>query len=317
MSQARIIFASTIYAVVLSLVIVLIYEYRFYCEQARQLIELKEQYRMYIDRVNTYLRSNEEKEIVSDEIALNDEPELACAYFAEQTEETFGDEDGDEDVDEEFDGEELFVVLNRQPQYLKESTIEFIKSQKLDMLATRIDMDEWQDYTEQVFIKPHPEKIISKARVTVKKKVLPQYELFCQTNFIWPIKPSNFWLSSLFGPRKKVNGSLGFHYGIDMAAMKGTPVKAAQNGVVIDACYASGYGNTIVIKHDQTFRSRYAHLHTIRVHVGQKVKKGMRIGTVGETGFIRKKGKDGSHLHFEVYENGKKINPLHCLPTMS
>lgn len=254
MGQARIIFASTMYAVVLSLVIVLIYEYRFYCEQARQLIELKEQYRMYIDRVNTYLRSNEEKEIVSDEIALNDEPELACVSFTEQIEETFGDEDVDE---------------------------------------------------------------ASPRRVTVKKKVLPQYELSCQTNFIWPIKPSNFWLSSLFGPRKKVNGSLGFHYGIDMAAMKGTPVKAAQNGVVIDACYASGYGNTIVIKHDQIFRSRYAHLHTIRVHVGQKVKKGMRIGTVGETGFIRKKGKDGSHLHFEVYENGKKINPLHYLPTMS
>jgi murein DD-endopeptidase MepM/ murein hydrolase activator NlpD len=48
--------------------------------------------------------------------------------------------------------------------------------------------------------------------------------------------------------------------------------------------------------------------------VGQKIKQGIIVGTVGETGFVRKKGKDGSHLHFEVYERGKRINPLHCLP---
>jgi murein DD-endopeptidase MepM/ murein hydrolase activator NlpD len=58
-------------------------------------------------------------------------------------------------------------------------------------------------------------------------------------------------------------------------------------------------------------------LNAIRTFVGQKVKQSAIIGTVGETGFIRKKGKDGSHLHFEVYEHGKRINPLHCLPRMT
>ena len=70
----------------------------------------------------------------------------------------------------------------------------------------------------------------------------------------------------------------------------------------------------MVVQHSDTLKTRYAHLHTIRAYVGQKIKQGAIVGTVGETGFIRKKGKDGSHLHFEVYEKGKRVNPMHCLP---
>ena len=131
--------------------------------------------------------------------------------------------------------------------------------------------------------------------------------------FIWPVEQKKFWLSSLFGPRKKNNGAHGYHNGIDMAAMKGTPVKAAATGTVVEARYMSGYGKTIVLKHNKKYKTRYAHLNSFTVHVGQKIKQGMIIGSVGETGFIRKTGKDGSHLHFEVYENRKKVNPLHYL----
>lgn len=130
----------------------------------------------------------------------------------------------------------------------------------------------------------------------------------------WPIDKDKFWLSSLFGARKRINGTWGFHHGIDMAAIKGTSVKAARSGVVVEACFQTGYGNTVVIAHNTTVKTRYAHLHAIRARVGQRVTQGTVVGTVGETGFIRKKGKDGSHLHFEVYEHGKRINPMHCLP---
>jgi murein DD-endopeptidase MepM/ murein hydrolase activator NlpD len=132
--------------------------------------------------------------------------------------------------------------------------------------------------------------------------------------FMWPVDLDKFWLSSLFGPRKRVDGTWGFHHGIDMAAVKGTIVKVVRAGTVVEASFQTGYGNTVVVQHSDALKTRYAHLHTIRVCVGQKIKQGTIVGTVGETGFIRKKGKDGSHLHFEVYEKGKRVNPLHCLP---
>jgi len=96
-----------------------------------------------------------------------------------------------------------------------------------------------------------------------------------------------------------------------MASLKGTPVCAAYTGIVVEARYAKGYGNTIVIAHSRKYRTRYAHLSKILVKVGQKVKRGAMIGRVGDTGYVRSSnGKDASHLHFELIEFGKKINPL-------
>jgi len=129
--------------------------------------------------------------------------------------------------------------------------------------------------------------------------------------FIFPIDKKKFWLSSPFGKRKKVDGSQGFHYGIDMAAMHRTPVKAAGNGVVIEAGVLRGYGKTIVIKHDNRYKTRYAHLSALLVTVGKRVTTGMIIGRVGATGNVRKSGKDPSHLHFEVELDGKRRNPFY------
>jgi len=134
--------------------------------------------------------------------------------------------------------------------------------------------------------------------------------------FAWPLKKGTFWLSSLFGPRKRPNGSDGFHTGIDLAALKGTPVYAPRSGVVVKAYYTSGYGKTIVIQHGKRFKTRYAHLDTINVAPGDWVSKNSIIGRVGDTGFIRKEGKDGSHLHFEVYEYEKRVNPMQFLPEL-
>ncbi|MEX0940448.1 MAG: M23 family metallopeptidase [Candidatus Babeliales bacterium] len=133
----------------------------------------------------------------------------------------------------------------------------------------------------------------------------------------WPLERSSFWLSSKFGPRKKENGILGYHYGIDMAAAKGTPVMAASAGIVIEASYSNkGYGKTILIAHDDgIFHTRYAHLDEILVKVGQKVKPGLRIGSVGNTGAVRGEngGRNAYHLHFEVKKRGSHIDPLSIL----
>jgi murein DD-endopeptidase MepM/ murein hydrolase activator NlpD len=106
-----------------------------------------------------------------------------------------------------------------------------------------------------------------------------------------------------------------------MAAVKGTPVMAAAHGVVTQAHHsgrfgkhAGGFGNFVVIRHTNQLTTRYAHLDSVRVKNGQKVHAGTVIGTVGETGHIRKKTKDGSHLHFELFQYNRRVNPLTLLP---
>jgi hypothetical protein len=131
--------------------------------------------------------------------------------------------------------------------------------------------------------------------------------------FSLPLARGSFWLSSRFGPRQRADGSSGFHYGIDLAANRGTPVYAARAGVVLYAGHDNGYGKTIVLQHGQ-FKTRYAHLDRIDIRTGDTVARGARIGTVGATGNVRKKGGDGSHLHFEIYYQGKRVDPLQFLP---
>lgn len=96
------------------------------------------------------------------------------------------------------------------------------------------------------------------------------------------------------------------HKGIDIARPSDRTIKAADNGTVVSAGNdGGGYGNKIVIDHNNGFRTVYAHLDSISVSVGQTVSKGSKIGIMGSTG-----DSTGVHLHFEVYKNGKMQNPL-------
>ncbi len=132
--------------------------------------------------------------------------------------------------------------------------------------------------------------------------------------FIWPVDPAKFWVSSYFGPRV-LKGRKGFHQGVDMAATHGTRVVAAADGYVKEAQYAPGYGNYILLVHPRGYKTRYAHLSRIRVKKGQRVRAGKLIGNVGATGKVTKSkwGKSAAHLHFEVYRNGKRVNPFRFL----
>ena len=301
----------------------LFFEYRSFCLHVQELVVLKQQ---YYDRVS--LLQNEmgnehqdseklfsqsfnvsEKEIDKQSAVTNESivliDELSVAEASDEP-----------DDDDEYDLDEAFVVINRQSEYLKQSTLDYIESQDLNALMTTIDINQWSDYTDQGITTKFEKKQIvtdAKTKETVKVKGTVIRRPMKNFGFIWPIDADKFWLSSLFGPRKRINGSWGFHHGIDLAAVKGTVVKAVAGGTVIEASFQPGYGNTVVIKHNEKVKTRYAHLNAIRVYIGQKINSAMIVGTVGETGFIRKKGKDGSHLHFEVYERGKRINPLHCL----
>ncbi|MCF1627500.1 M23 family metallopeptidase, partial [Tetragenococcus koreensis] len=125
-------------------------------------------------------------------------------------------------------------------------------------------------------------------------------------DYITPVeKPT---LTSQFGQR----GS-GFHRGIDFAAAKGTPIKAAKNGKVIQSEYHPSWGNYVAIKHSDGLTTLYAHCSRNIAKVGQTVKQGQTIALLGSTG-----NSTGPHLHFEVnrsqnLEQKQLINPLQVL----
>jgi peptidoglycan glycosyltransferase len=100
------------------------------------------------------------------------------------------------------------------------------------------------------------------------------------------------------------------HPGIDLSTPSGTPVYAADTGLVIFAGWTGiGYGNTIVIDHGNGFRTLYGHLSQVSTYCGAKVAAGALIGLSGSTG-----NSSGPHLHFEVRVPGGYINPLRVLP---
>ncbi len=96
----------------------------------------------------------------------------------------------------------------------------------------------------------------------------------------------------------------GPHNGLDIGAGYGTPIVAAQAGEVISAQYHWSWGNNVLIWHNETFSTRYAHMSSIAVSAGQYVEQGQIIGYVGSTGEAF-----GNHLHFEVYYGGSRVDP--------
>jgi len=117
----------------------------------------------------------------------------------------------------------------------------------------------------------------------------------------WPARGS---VTSGFGYRW---GRL--HAGIDIGAPTGAPIYAARGGVVSYAGVMGGYGNIIVVDHGNGMTTRYAHQSALGANVGQTVRVGDRIGSVGSTG-----NSTGPHLHFEVRINDGPQNPIGYLP---
>jgi murein DD-endopeptidase MepM/ murein hydrolase activator NlpD len=126
-------------------------------------------------------------------------------------------------------------------------------------------------------------------------------------SFIYPVRGV---LSSSFGwrvdPIAKVER---FHSAIDLAAPLGTPVKAPLDGRVSRVAVNSVYGNYIIITHQGSYQTLYAHLSAVSVAQGAWVTQNSKIGEVGSTGYST-----GPHLHFSVFRNNKAINPLEVLP---
>jgi murein DD-endopeptidase MepM/ murein hydrolase activator NlpD len=120
----------------------------------------------------------------------------------------------------------------------------------------------------------------------------------------------DFRLTSGFGLRNDpFTGHLAMHEGIDFSAEVGTPVVASAKGQVVRSEWDATYGNVIEIKHAENFLTRYAHLNKRLVSNNTAVQNGTPIGQVGNTG-----RSTGPHLHYEIFQNGRAVNPLTVLP---
>lgn len=121
------------------------------------------------------------------------------------------------------------------------------------------------------------------------------------------IMPTQGWLTSAFSAMRShpLLHVARPHEGIDVTAPMGTPIEAPAAGVVRDAGWEAGYGNTIVIDHGFGTETKFAHASKILVREGQRVSRGQRIALVGNTGLAT-----GPHLHYEVHVNGRPVDPL-------
>lgn len=116
-------------------------------------------------------------------------------------------------------------------------------------------------------------------------------------------------LTSLFGVRRDpFLGTAAFHSGIDFRAAYGQTVKSTAAGKVIKAGRFGGYGNMVEIDHGNGFSTRFAHLSRVLVRDGQQIAAGAIVGEAGSSG-----RSTGSHLHYEVRENGRAVNPVNFL----
>ena len=134
-------------------------------------------------------------------------------------------------------------------------------------------------------------------------------------NWYWPL-PNRYKLSSLFGGRNHpITGRWHSHSGVDVPAPGGTPIYAAQDGIVttIGTNRYSSYGSYCIISHGGGYATLYAHQSRVPpLQEGQTVKKGQVIGYVGTTG-----SSTGNHLHFELRVNGVRTSALKLYPGMT
>ncbi len=128
--------------------------------------------------------------------------------------------------------------------------------------------------------------------------------------YIWPVTTSKRITSDYGGRNTGIAGASTNHKGVDIGGVYyNSKVLAAKDGVVITSKYVSSYGNYVVISHGNGNTTLYAHMSSRSVKEGDKVKQGQVIGITGSTGIS-----SGPHLHYEIVENGKRVDPKIYLP---
>lgn len=193
-------------------------------------------------------------------------------------------------------------VNEEQEDYTKKATVKI--SEKYEKEYDAVEDIEVAANDIIAPIKKENDSIVKKytqyaSSKTVSKTVLDAlYNSNIELAFDYPIK-SNYVVTSRYGWRRS-----GFHTGIDYAATYGTPIYAAEDGVVTCSQWSGNYGYLVKIQHAGGFETRYAHCSRFAVSVGDSVEKGDVIAYVGSTG-----NSTGPHVHLEIRYQGKSIDP--------
>ncbi|MBY0109942.1 MAG: M23 family metallopeptidase [Candidatus Babeliaceae bacterium] len=273
----------------------LIIEYRFFVRQLDELTQLKQEYDNYLLLFKRMILQEENQDLDKEDSDTSEKKKMNTDTIQDN-----------------------FLLVNRDPIYLQKAARTLSKEYHLEGTGTGVYKQGLPDKS----LGRQKKATDKKNRRKRSKKSLRQLtlsrefggeaqDIAHEMSFAWPIEKKLFWLSYGFGPRKHPSGKWEYHRGIDLAAPTGTPVSTAAAGVVIQACYSGGYGNCVVIAHNKKFATRYAHLSKILVTPGEELAQGDILGKVGATGNVR--GKNGSHLHFEIMVYGKRVNPFYFL----
>jgi murein DD-endopeptidase MepM/ murein hydrolase activator NlpD len=139
--------------------------------------------------------------------------------------------------------------------------------------------------------------------VALERTMREKSKLLASTPSIWPIRG---YVSSGFGRRNDpFTGEIERHYGLDLNARTGTPVRVTADGLVVETSTSPTYGKYVVVSHGFGTVTRYAHLSRIDARRGQRLRRGQVLGLVGNTGRSR-----APHLHYEVWINERAQDPL-------
>ncbi|MEW6107677.1 MAG: M23 family metallopeptidase [Nitrospirota bacterium] len=136
----------------------------------------------------------------------------------------------------------------------------------------------------------------------IKDYLSQQKDIYIATPKGWPVDGH---ITSPYGSREHpVTHAKDFHSGIDIASEPGNTIRATADGIVSFAGWSGGNGNLVVMEHGFGFSTFYAHNKKVNVRVGQRVRRGDIIGYIGSTG-----NSTGPHVHYEVWKDGRSINP--------
>lgn len=201
------------------------------------------------------------------------------------------------------------VVLNfdiEEIEQIKEEADANVASIEVAKLSidqdVQVKVEEYKKEQEAAELKRKQEAARKAQQAAVSSRAGAPISSASSGRFLRPVVGGT--ISSPFGPR-----SSGFHKGMDIAVPNGTPIYAADDGVVkFSGWNSTGFGNLVIIDHGDGFLTYYAHCSSLYVSAGQSVTKGQNICAVGLTG-----NTSGYHVHFEVRYNGTSVNPMNYL----